>query len=64
MKQLLKQGGASREFFVSNLATHIVASNTDFPEYHQAKDSGIVVVKVTRTVIASGDVSFASKTKA
>lgn len=45
VKQLLKQGGASREFFVSNLATHIVSSTTDFPEYNQAKDIGIPVVK-------------------
>ncbi|CAB3993743.1 Hypothetical predicted protein [Paramuricea clavata] len=45
VKDILKQGGAAREFFFSNLATHVVSSTTNFPEYEQAKEAGIPMVK-------------------
>ncbi|XP_028393848.1 PAX-interacting protein 1-like [Dendronephthya gigantea] len=45
VKDLLKQGGATREFFFSNLATHVISSTVDFPEYEQAKEIGIPIVK-------------------
>jgi hypothetical protein len=46
VKDILKQGAATREFFFSDLATHVVSTTTDFPEYEQAKEFGIPVVKV------------------
>ena len=47
---MLKQGGATREFFFSNLTTHVISSTTKFPEYEQAKDIGIPIVKVWKIV--------------
>ena len=46
MKNLLKLHGASREFYISDLVTHVIAENINFPEYEQAKDAKLAIVKV------------------
>jgi len=45
VKNLLKLHGASREFYISDLVTHVIAENINFPEYEQAKDAKLAIVK-------------------
>ena len=44
VKTLLTAGGATREFYVSDLVTHVIAGSTEFPEYSDAKEYGLTVV--------------------
>eukprot|EP00794_Sanderia_malayensis_P016834 gene16833-18532_t len=46
-KNILKQFGAKREFYISDLVTHVIADDVDFPEYEQVKDAKLDVVKST-----------------
>ena len=46
MKNLLKLHGAKREFYISDLVTHVITENINFPEYEQAKDAKLTIVKV------------------
>ena len=49
MKNQLKLHGAKREFYISDLVTHVIAENTNFPEHEQAKDAKLDIVKVKFT---------------
>ena len=46
MKQALKSGGAAREFYISDLVTHVIATDTNFPQFSEAKDCNLTVVQV------------------
>ena len=43
---MLKSGGAAREFYISDLVTHVIASDTDFPQFSEAKDCNLTIVQV------------------
>ena len=46
MKQVLKSGGAAREFYISDLVTHVIATDNSFPQYSEAKDCDLTIVQV------------------
>lgn len=46
MKQALKSGGAAREFYISDLVTHVIATDTSFPQFSEAKDCNLTIVQV------------------
>ena len=46
MKQVLKSGGAAREFYISDLVTHVIAKDTKFPQFSEAKEYNLIIVKV------------------
>ena len=43
---MLKSGGAAREFYISDLVTHVIAKDTSFPQFNEAKDCNLAIVKV------------------
>ena len=43
---MLKLHGAKREFYISDLVTHVITESINFPEYDQAKDAKLAIVKV------------------
>lgn len=43
---MLKSGGAAREFYVSDLVTHVIAKDTGFPQFSEAKECNLTIVKV------------------
>lgn len=45
VKQVLKSGGAAREFYVSDLVTHVIAKDTGFPQFSEAKECNLTIVK-------------------
>ena len=53
VKTLLTAGGATREFYVSDLVTHVIAGSTEFPEYSDAKEYGLTVVLVGLSIVWS-----------
>ena len=46
VKQVLKSGGAAREFYISDLVTHVISTDTNFPQYSEAKDCNLTIVQV------------------
>eukprot|EP00795_Rhopilema_esculentum_P012733 gene12733-3459_t len=48
VKNLLKQCGAKREFYISELVTHVITDTISFPEYEQAKDAKLDIVKIPK----------------
>lgn len=46
MKQVLKSGGAAREFYISDLVTHVIATDTNFPQFSEAKECNLTIVQV------------------
>ena len=46
MKQILKDGGATREFYISDLVTHVIAIDTDFSQHQETTEFSLPVVKV------------------
>lgn len=46
MKQVLKSGGAAREFYISDLVTHVIATDTSFPQFSEAKECNLTIVQV------------------
>ena len=46
MKQVLKDGGATREFYISDLVTHVIAVDTDFSQHQETTEFSLPVVKV------------------
>ena len=46
MKQILKSGGAAREFYISDLVTHVIARDTSFPQFGEAKEYNLTIVQV------------------
>ena len=38
--------GAKREFYISDLVTHVITDDVSFAEYEQAKDAKLAIVKV------------------
>ena len=50
VKNILKLHGAKREFYISDLVTHVITENVNFPEYEQAKDAKLAIVKVISKV--------------
>ncbi|XP_012566719.2 PAX-interacting protein 1 isoform X1 [Hydra vulgaris] len=44
LKQCLKDGGAMREFYISDLVTHVISDSCDFPQLHQVVESKIPIV--------------------
>ena len=49
MKQVLKSGGAAREFYISDLVTHVIAKDTSFPQFNEAKEYNLTIVEVLYT---------------
>lgn len=45
VKQVLKSGGAAREFYISDLVTHVIAKDTSFPQFSEANDCNLTIVK-------------------
>lgn len=45
VKQVLKSGGAAREFYISDLVTHVIAKDTKFPQFSEAKEYNLIIVK-------------------
>ncbi|XP_078364227.1 PAX-interacting protein 1-like [Oculina patagonica] len=45
VKQALKSGGAAREFYISDLVTHVIATDTNFPQLSEAKDCNLTIVQ-------------------
>ena len=46
----MKKGGASREFYISDLATHVIADNKNFSSFEEALETtGLPIVTVSRT---------------
>ena len=50
MKQVLKSGGAAREFYISDLVTHVIATDTSFPQFGEAKEYNLTIVQVLFSV--------------
>lgn len=48
---MLKSGGAAREFYVSDLVTHVIAKDTGFPQFSEAKESNLTIVKVINSKV-------------
>jgi len=46
VKQVLKSGGAAREFYISDLVTHVIATDTSFPQFGEAKECNLTIVQV------------------
>lgn len=46
VKQVLKSGGAAREFYISDLVTHVIATDTSFPQFGEAKEYNLTIVQV------------------
>ena len=46
MKQVLKSGGAAREFYISELVTHVIATDTSFPQFGETKECNLTIVQV------------------
>lgn len=46
MKQVLKSGGAAREFYISDLVTHVIATDTSFLQFGEAKEYNLTIVQV------------------
>ena len=46
VKQVLKSGRAAREFYISDLVTHVISTDTNFPQYSEAKDCNLTIVQV------------------
>ena len=38
MKALLKEGGAKKEFYISDLVTHVITENSSFAEKEECVD--------------------------
>ena len=38
IKALLKEGGAKKEFYVSDLVTHVITESANFPEKEECAD--------------------------
>ena len=51
VKQVLKSGGAAREFYVSDLVTHVIAKDTGFPQFSEAKECNLTIVKVINSKV-------------
>ncbi|KAK2568143.1 PAX-interacting protein 1 [Acropora cervicornis] len=49
VKQVLKSGGAAREFYISDLVTHVIAKDTSFPQFNEAKEYNLTIVEVLYT---------------
>lgn len=45
VKQVLKSGRAAREFYISDLVTHVISTDTNFPQYSEAKDCNLTIVQ-------------------
>lgn len=43
---MLKSGGAAREFYISDLVTHVIAKDTSFSQFSEAKEYNLTIVKV------------------
>ena len=50
MKQVLKSGGAAREFYISDLVTHVIATDTSFLQFGEAKEYNLTIVQVLFSV--------------
>lgn len=46
VKQILKDGGAQKEFYTVQLANLIIADNCEFSQYEEAVESNIPIVTV------------------
>ncbi|EDO41034.1 predicted protein [Nematostella vectensis] len=53
VKQQLKQGGARREFYISDLVTHVITDSADFPQHSEAEEFNLPIV-----LIPSGDLNI------
>lgn len=51
MKQILKDGGATREFYISDLVTHVIADNIKFSQHEETKEFSLPIVKVHVLVV-------------
>lgn len=45
VKQVLKSGGAAREFYISDLVTHVISTGNNFPQCSEAKDYNLTIVQ-------------------
>ena len=59
---MLKSGGAAREFYISDLVTHVIAKDTSFPQFSEAKDCNLTIVKVHVCVYIKQDTMDATYT--
>lgn len=46
VQQSLKQGGATKEFYISDLVTHVISDSSDFALADEAKEYKLPVVTV------------------
>ena len=52
VKQILKSGGATREFYISDLVTHVIATDIGFPQYAEAKEYNLTIVQVCNHLLS------------
>jgi hypothetical protein len=48
VKQLLKQGGAKKEFYISDLVTHVISDTDEEALVNEAKEYNLPIVRVSK----------------
>ena len=47
IKKILKEGGAQREYYVTDLLNYVIADNCDFHLYKQAVEAKVYIYRVS-----------------